>query len=721
MTQQVLQYLVIFALQSAAIYAIAASGLVVTYTTSGIFNFAHGAIGMIVAFSYWQMTSTAESDTLLGSGYGWPPLVSLVLCLFVVAPAMGWLLDRVIMRRLAGASTIAGIVATIGLLFALVQIAGILWPQDKSYSLQPFFGTEGFTLFDVKVTYHRLLSLVVAIGVAFGLRALLYGTRLGTAMRAVVDSRDLTALNGAHPDRVSSVAWMLGCSLAGLAGILIAPSLSQFTAIALTLLVIQAYAAAMLGRLRSLPLTFLGALILAEFEQILALIDVRDWAGSWSDELGTVSGAAPVIMLLVVLIFLREDRSALRSEKLDFRVPRPSVRTVAIVMGALVGICAFVAFTESFTLRTRLDFGKGLALGIVMLSLVLLTGWAGQVSLMQLGLSGLAACAIWKLGPVGGLAAGIAICAAVGAVVALPALRMRSLYLALTTMAFALLLETVVYGNSTIFPGLADFATSQARADRLPGLESDAAFFTFMAVVFGLVAIGLTFVRNGGFGRRLAAMKDSPAACATLGMDLTVLKLQVFTLSAGIAGLGGGLLAMWNSSSVGMPQYALLEGGALAGLPLVLVAVIGGITSVMGALFGAFLFVGMPLLGNKYAGLKNLMNLLPGLAGIGLAKSPDGAVRQMADGAAEVSEAIARMRAGRGGSFTSVAAAIGPGIAEPEEIALGARPSRDEIRAMDHVTGFGWGLDPGHSLGGAVDQPAADALVASGAAPEGSS
>jgi branched-chain amino acid transport system permease protein len=691
--EQILQYLVIFALQSAAIYAIAASGLVVTYTTSGIFNFAHGAIGMVVAFAYWQMTSTSSGgDAFFGDGLGMNPWLALVLCLFVVAPAFGWLLDRVIMRRLAGASTIAGIVATIGLLFALVQIAGILWPQDQSYSLPGFFPGESFELFSVNVTYHRALSLVIAIGVAFGLRALLYRTRLGVAMRAVVDSPGLTALNGAEPTRVSSVAWMLGCSLAGLAGILIAPNLSQFTAIALTLLVIQAYAAAMVGRLRSLPLTFLGALILAETEQLLALIDVNDWFGeSVSGKLGTLSSAVPVLMLLAVLIFLREDRGGLRSEKLNFRVPRPSVRTVAVGMGVLVLLVGLMAQLEWFTVTTRLNYGKGLALGIVILSLVLLTGWAGQVSLAQLGLSGLAACAIWKMGPVVGLVAGVVICALVGALVALPALRMRSLYLALTTMAFALLMETVVYGNNTIFPALAPFATGGASADRPGFLESDKAFMIAMAVSFALIAIGLTVIRNGPFGRRLAAMKDSPDACATLGLDITLTKLQVFVLASAIAGFGGGMLAMWNSSNVGLSQYALLEGGALGGLPLVLVAVIGGITSVFGAVFGAFLFVGMPLLGNKVSGLKNLMNVLPGLAGIGLAKSPDGAVRQMADGASDVAEAIARLRSSSSDGASSSSSA--PVARSPEAMVASGRFTEDDVAHLDHVLGLSWGRE----------------------------
>ena len=144
--------------------------------------------------------------------------------------------------------------------------------------------------------------------------------------------------------------------------------------------------------------------------------------------------------------------------------------------------------------------------------------------------------------------------------VALPALRMRSLYLALMTMAFALLLEQVVYGNNAIFSSFVPFATGSASADRPPGLESDRAFFVFIAVCFGLVAIGLTAIRNGHFGRRLAAMKDSPSACATLGLDLTATKLQVFALSAGIAGLG----AAWRLQQQGY-AVTLFEANGYAG------------------------------------------------------------------------------------------------------------------------------------------------------------
>jgi branched-chain amino acid transport system permease protein len=344
-------------------------------------------------------------------------------------------------------------------------------------------------------------------------------------------------------------------------------------------------------------------------------------------------------------------------------------------MGVLIAVCALISVTDLVSANTVDELGKGLALGIVILSLVLLTGWAGQVSLAQLALSGIAALAVWKMGPYG-LLAGVVVTAVIGAVVALPALRMRSLYLALTTMAFALLLERVVYGNNTLFPEFLPFATGSASAERFGVIESDEAFFVFLAVVFGAVALGLTAIRNGHFGRRLAAMKDSPSACATLGLDLTVTKLQVFALSAAIAGLGGGLLAMWKSSSVGLTDYALLEGGALAGLPLVLVAVIGGITSVTGALLGAVLVVGMPMLGRWYGALRTPMSLAPGLAGIGLAQNPDGVVRQ-------VGEAIEEIRTRSGAD------------AEPFETpeALGSDGHIDAADAarLDDELGLSWG------------------------------
>ncbi len=662
------RFLVIFGLQSAAIYAVAASGLVVTYTTSGIFNFAHGAIGMIAAFTYWELSQNR----------GWPALVALAVVLLIEAPLIGWILDRVLMRRLTGASTITTIVVTIGLLVALVQLAAIIWPQGTTTRVLPeFFSGSSIKMVGVNVSYHSLIVLACAIGVAVGLRVVLYGSRLGVAMRAVVDDRNLGGLNGVDPDRVSSAAWMLGCMLAALAGVLIAPILPQFTPVALTLLVISAYAAAMVGRLRSLPLTFVGALLLGEFENLLNFIDTKRLGGDAVADLArNLQASAPVILLFVVLICLPEDRTSLGANRVRNLIPRPSLRTVTIAVAAYVAVAFVVAQSGLVSDNTVRELGKGVALGVVMLSLVLLTGYAGQVSLAQLGFAGIGAVVVWKLGPVVGLVGGVLVAAGVGALVALPALKMRGLYLALTTMAFALLLEKNVYGDNAVFSQLKPFAIGNSSAERPPGLGGDTAFFVTMAVAFGLVALLLTVIRNGSFGRRLQAMKDSPAACSTLGLSLSATKLQVFALSAAIAGLGGGLFAMWKGSSVGRNDFSLLE-GALPGLPLVLVAVVLGITSVFGAMFGSVAFVMMPVLGGWFSSVRSAMNLLPGLAGVGLAQNPDGVVSQVAGAVG-----------GNGHEDTEPA---GPPPLEPEHMGAGRPFTDDDLARLDDELGLSWG------------------------------
>lgn len=658
------RFLIVFSLQSAAIYAVAASGLVVTYATSGVFNFAHGAIGMLAAFSYWE----------LWQNRGWPALLALAVVLLIEAPLLGFVLHRVIMRRLADASTITTIVVTVGLLVAFVQLAGIIWPQGSNVRRLPeFFAGHTVRLIGVNVSDHVFVVLACAAAVAVGLRLLLYRTRIGVAMRAVVDDRELGALNGVDAERVSALSWMIGSSLAALAGVLIAPILPSFTPITLTFLVISAYAAAMVGRLRSLPLTFLGAVVLAELENILGFIDTKQLGGEAVANVATkLQSSAPIILLFLVLVFLPEDRASLGSKR-RYYTPKPSLRAMAVAMVAYL-IGAYVVVQSGLVSGTTVtELGKGIALGVVMLSLVLLTGYAGQVSLAQLGFAGIGAVMVWKLGPVLGLAGGIAVAALVGAIICLPALRMRDLYLALSTMAFALLLEQVVYGNNALFDQLRPFALGNASADRPPGLGSDKAFMMAMAVAFALVALLLTAIRNGAYGRRLAAVRDSPAACVTLGLDLTAIKLQTFALSAGIAGLGGGLLAMWKSASVGSSDFALLE-GPLPGLALVLVAVVGGISSVGGSVFGSIAFVMMPVIGGWYTSLRNLMNLLPGLAGIGLGQNPDGIAGQLGDTAGDRAQQ----------------ADEGPGFM-PESVAMGSSATEVDLARLDEELGLSWG------------------------------
>ncbi|WP_426571947.1 ABC transporter permease subunit [Aquihabitans sp. McL0605] len=690
--------LLVFGLASAAIYAVAASGLVVTYQTSGIFNFAHGAVAMWAAFVYWQLSSP--------DAWGLPVWLSLVLTLLVFAPAFGFLIDKVLMRRLHDASPITRIVVPIGLLVMLIQLATVVWSPAESRTLPRFFEGDVVRILGVGVDYHQIVVFVVAILVAVGLRILLYRTRVGTAMRAVVDSRDLAALNGVSPDVISSLSWAVGCTLAAVAGVLIAPilTLDQTT---LTLLVINAYAAAVVGRLRSLPLTALGALILGLLRESAARYstDINGWfapgtAPGWMPDrvaglLHTMAGwinveTVPVIMLFIALLVLPQEKASLFNRQPDrSRVPNPAMRTVLLASAGLVAVALIV---PSIIHGSALDqVGYGLALGIVALSLVPLMGYGGQISLAPLAFAGIGALVMWEWGSDGNplaLILVVVICGVVGALVALPALRLKGLYLALSTMAFALFCEKAV------FAGVPVFAQGDASYERIHlgpiDTSSNRANLVLMAVVFVLLGLLVTYLRRGPFGRRLQAMKDSPAACATLGLDLTRLKLQVFALSAAIAGLGGALLGGWRGK-VGTEQFSLLQ-GALPGLPLVLMAVVGGIAAIAGVLLGAMLYAMFPLIGDSLPALQNVMTILPGLAGISLAANPDGAVAQTIDHL----RAARRRRSGADGKDPDRNRAVdllSPPVPElvPELVLTGASVSAADRAAIDGELGLDWG------------------------------
>jgi len=200
-TPDSLLFFVIVGVTLGSIYAVAASGLVVTYTTSGIFNFAQGAIGMIMAFVYWELKVNLGIQTF----------VALLLTVLVAAPLFGIAIERVLMRRLTDAPLVAKLVVTIGLMLALIGIAAWIWDPVESRNVGTFFGTDGFNVGQTFIPWYRLITIVAGLLLALLLRVVLYRTRIGITMRAVVDDRDLAALNGARPGRVSMFSWALVC------------------------------------------------------------------------------------------------------------------------------------------------------------------------------------------------------------------------------------------------------------------------------------------------------------------------------------------------------------------------------------------------------------------------------------------------------------------------------------------------------------------------------
>jgi branched-chain amino acid transport system permease protein len=604
------------------LYALTASGLVVTYTTSGIFNFAHGAIGMFLAFTYWQLAVTWHV----------PVPLALALVLLVIAPAAGAAVERLVVRPLYGAPLGVTLVVTLGLLLGLLGLADALWPADVTRHLPDLFAGHQVSVFGVVVTFYQLMVLIVSVAVGVGLRVLFTRTRVGLTMRAVVDDRDLTARSGASPFRAAQLSWALGASLAALAGILIAPLqyLDQFN---LTLLVITGYAAAVVGRLRSLPLTVAGALLLGL---------IQSYAVGYLPN-GLLSDLSPVIpmaMLFIVLLLRRQERieparlAATRAHRVMGLWPSVGLAGAFVVLVAVA--------SEVLSLGNLLVFGQGVVLGIVMLSLVLLTGYGGQVSLCQMTFAGLGAFFMGRtLGghSVVGLIAAIVLPAAIGGILALVVMRLRGLYLALATLAFAYAMDSLFFNHLLGYGGILDVGRF--------GLRSERGFLLEVAVLFGALAVGVLALRRGPFGRRLTAMNDSEAACASIGMSVTATKLTAFTLAAGIAGLGGALYGGWQGQ-VGPPDFQMLTS-----LILLLTVTLGGIGSVGGA-FAASLFYAFSPTIQRLVPIPSFTFILIGLGAVSLGRHPGGMVEQLG----ELAERL-RTPARRGSAPEEVGLAVG--------------------------------------------------------------
>jgi branched-chain amino acid transport system permease protein len=588
----------IIGIVTGSIYAVAASGLVLTYTTSGIFNFAHGGIGMFMAFVYWE----------LRFNHGWPAPLALIMVIFVFAPMMGAVIERLLMRNLHGRATGTSLVVTIGLMVMLMGFAQSIWPP-ASRQFPEFFAGGGFRLAGIFVTTHQVITIATTLVLAGFFWYLLNRTRIGVAMRAVVDDRNLAALNGASPSRISLFAWAMGASLAAVAGILIAPVLN-LEILNLTLIVVICYAAAVVGLLKSLPRTFAGAMILGLLTAYLEFRFIH------ADKIPGLRGSLPTLMLFVVLLLMPEERLRV-GRPVGERGPRVPTLKASIQGGILLVVVVF-AISFLFSDADLVRVGQGLALSIVMLSLVVLTGYGGQTSLAQMTFVGVGAFAMGRFGaggnPLGYLMAPL-LAAPLGALVALPALRLQGLYLALATMAFG------VAASEMLFPRSWMFGSGTKEVPRLDmfgiSFAGEQTFFVLLAVVFAVMAVLVLMLRRGRFGRLVSAMRDSPAACITLGVNLTTTKLGVFALSAAMAGLAGAFYGGLRGSAQ-TNDFLMFQS-----LPVLLMAVIGGITTVSGALVGGLL-LGLLQTQEATGALAGLVFLFTGGAAVSLGRNPHG-------------------------------------------------------------------------------------------------
>jgi len=670
-----------------SIYGVAAQGLVVTYATSGVFNFAQGAIGMFLAFVYWEFRVDI----------GLPTIVGILLTVLVAAPLMGVLIERGIMRFLTDSPIVAQLVVTIGLMLGLMGVAASVWNPNSTTqrTIPTFFGTSGFNIGSTFLPYYRVVTIATGIAIGLLLRFLLYHTRLGITMRAVVDNRDLTVLNGARPASATMTAWALGSSMAALAGIFLSEELSALDPSTLTLFIVDAFAAAIIARLRSLPMAYVGGLIIGltlSFQE-----NFLSWTGRWT----SASQAIPAAILFIAVLFVKDARIKGRSKPRQTADRIPSTRNALLGFAVLIVIALVCAGTLS---RPNLREVILIVLtAFVMLSLVPLTGWANQISLAQITLVGCGAFAMveWGFnGNVLGLLVAAAFAVPIGMIMAGPAIRLQGIYLALATMAFARLAEFLFFDQPKVFgngsrqvPPLSVFGLQVENPFHFLGISfaQDAGFLIFVAIMFSIVGLIVIAVQRRSFGRRLVALRDSPDAASMLGMSLTLTKLGVFMFSAAIAGLAGGLFAFYYSS-VGTSDFQLT-----VGLPYLLLAVVGGVSVVGGTVVGGLLLVQFAWFNQAFPDntfLTWFSNLGPGLMGIGIGQNPEGLWEHQVQNVVKLRDRIRGNRI-RGGRPAPAQAADKPTLSEVRELtrlpsaAPRARTDRPAVELRDVTVRFG--------------------------------
>jgi branched-chain amino acid transport system permease protein len=625
---------VIAGLVTGGVYAIASAGLVMTYTSSGILNFAFGAIAYFVARFYYYLHTQQN----------WGIAPAAVLSIVVLAPAIGVLLYAVLFRHMRLSSPLIKVVATIGLLVAIPEIAvwifgngpiqtapGLAWNPNAVYH---FLG--------VPIDQNHLIVLVCLVAMMILGALVLRYTEVGLKVRAMVDSPAMTDLSGSSPTAISLGVWAVSTFLAGLAGVLIAPlnglDQSQFT-----LLIAASFAAVVAARLRSLPVAVLVGLAMG-----VATSLIQRYLPSNSQWTTGLINAIPFIVVALFLIYslLKGGRvgdtegwggaldraitpqgesrlagstsNVVETASLNFvgKYAGPLLLIIAVAVAPLLVGGYWVGL-----------FPQAFALGIICLSWTIVTGEGGMLWLCQITFAGVGALTTAQLANhygwpvlagavVGGLIAG-----AMGAIVGFLSIRLGDLYVALVTLTFGLLMETLVFTlPSFVNQGIG------LTLNRPEFANSNLAFAYLVLVVFGIFAIFIVNFRRSTTGLALNAARWSEDGARTSGISVVQMKVIAGAMAALVAGIGGALYAMAQTS------FEPSEFATLAGIVWLAVLVTMGVRSTAAALIAGVALVFPDAIFQYYwPNITNLpvwLSIGFGLGAISAAKYPDGVLAE---------------------------------------------------------------------------------------------
>lgn len=565
-------------------------------------NFAHAAMGTYVAYATFEFRDSGDLVLpLLGLParvhlLPTPTLAAALVFALLLATGLGLAVYGLIFRPLRGAPALARVVASLGLYLYLQEITRLRFPTAGSTAVTryPVLPERTVTVLGVGVSLNRLLLAGLVVLVTGVLVVVYHRTRFGLATRAAAGNEKAAVLGGISPDRVGAASWALASVLAGFAVILIEP-IAGLDPASTSLLVVPALAAALLGGLTSFGLTAAAGLAIGMVQSVILGYVVRPdttWIPGWVPTTG-IQQAVPVVLVLVALAWRGDPlptRGALEERSLPAS-PTPrhvAAWTAVLATAAVVGLLTFDA-----TLRQGLIVS--LVFSLLTLSIVVVTGYVGQISLAQLAFAGVAGFTVIEVADRGlpfplAVLVATAVATLVGILVGLPALRVRGMSLAVATVAMAVAIEQLVLGSSALSGGVAgrsaprpflfgiDVGVSAPGADNFRP-----AFGITVVVVLALACVVVANLRRNRTGLRWLAVRANERAAAAAGIDVARSKLGAFAVSSALAGLAGCFTA-YATSTLSTSSFMVI--GALVAVALTYLA---GISSIGGALLAGLL------------------------------------------------------------------------------------------------------------------------------------
>mgnify|MGYP001161343705 FL=1 len=605
-----------------ALIAVCAMGLVVTYKGTGFINFAIGAMAAWGVYIYDELRRTGD---LILPVVGLPDRVNVSAPMsflpafvvgVVVVVVLGLLAHVLVFRSLRNAPALAKVVASVGVMLFLQALLILKFGSDARVA-PAVLPTDWVEAGGLSVPSDRLILAGIAVVFAVLVGAYFKFTRLGWATRAAAENQRSAALARLSPQFLAGTTWVIAGAMTSAMAILSAQT-GSLQPINYTLLVVPALAAALLGQFTSLGVACFAGLSIVALQAELTFLQTKSWFPDWAGV--GLTDAVPFVIVIVALYLIGPNlpgRGGVKADPLP-EVGRPTLRPGVILLAVGVGVAALV-LTEG---STRFGVVTSMIISIIALSLVVLTGFVGQISLAQAAIAGASGFFVAKIGtglpfPLSMLAAA-SFAAIVGVIIGIPALRLRGIQLAVVTLAGAVAVERFVFRNPAITgaretipdPELFGLNLAVREGRILTRLE----FGLMVLMVLLLVVLAVVNLARSGTGRRFLAVRSNERAAASVGVSLFVTKTVAFAISSFIAGLGGALIG-YSRGQLSPASFTVF-----VGLSFLVFAYIGGITRISGALIaGLFaplgiLYVILDRLLDNLGDLDEYYLLLSGLA-----------------------------------------------------------------------------------------------------------